>query len=124
MKRLADFFVSLRLLVFFVGIASCQILQIEEVLAQDIVGEIREVKDIKTSKPYKAAAVAGAIAWSRTVEAPGAKFIKLHFTDFQIGENDNKKLQLKASPRVVHKRSSSQNMPIWEHKRSTSVILS
>lgn len=38
--------------------------------------------------------------------------------------NDNKKLQLEDSPRVVHKRSTSQNMPIWEHKRSSSVILS
>jgi len=25
--------------------------------------------------------------------------------------------------RVVHKRSTSQNMSIWEHKRSSSIIL-
>jgi len=44
-----------------------------------------------------------------------------------LEENDNrnnKKLQFEASSRVVHKRSTSQNMPIWEHKRSNSVILS
>jgi len=37
---------------------------------------------------------------------------------------NNKKLQFRASPRVVHKRSTSQNIPIWTHKRSNSVILS
>ena len=26
--------------------------------------------------------------------------------------------------RAVHKRNSSQNMPIWEHKRNSSIILS
>jgi len=42
-----------------------------------------------------------------------------------LGENDNtKKLQFEVLPRVVHKRSTSQNMPMWEHKRSSSVILS
>ncbi|MCM8788341.1 MAG: hypothetical protein NC907_00955, partial [Candidatus Omnitrophica bacterium] len=42
-----------------------------------------------------------------------------------LGENDNnKKLQFEASAKVGHKRSTSQNMPIWEHKRNTSVILS
>jgi len=42
-----------------------------------------------------------------------------------LEENDNKKkLQFEASPRVVHKRSTSQNIPIWQHKRSSSVILS
>jgi len=38
--------------------------------------------------------------------------------------DNNKELQLEASSRVVHKRSTSQNMPIWEHKRSSSVISS
>ena len=37
---------------------------------------------------------------------------------------DNQKSQFEASPRVVHKRNTSQNMPMWEHKRSNSVILS
>lgn len=37
--------------------------------------------------------------------------------------DDNKKLQSEASPGVVRKRSASQNMPIWEHGRSSSVIL-
>ena len=42
-----------------------------------------------------------------------------------LGENNKKKkLQLEASSRVVHKRNTSQNIPIWEHKRSSSVILS
>lgn len=39
-------------------------------------------------------------------------------------DENNKKLQFEASSRVVHKRSTSQNMSIWEHKRSNSVILS
>ena len=33
-------------------------------------------------------------------------------------------LQFGASPKVVYKRSTSQNMPIWKYKRSISVILS
>ena len=37
-----------------------------------------------------------------------------------LEENDNKKLQFEVSPRIVHKRSTLQNMPIWEHKRSNS----
>jgi uncharacterized Fe-S cluster-containing radical SAM superfamily protein len=42
-----------------------------------------------------------------------------------LGRNDNnKKLEFEASARVVHKRITSQNMPIWVHKRSSSVILS
>ncbi len=42
-----------------------------------------------------------------------------------LEKNDNnKKLQFEASHRVVHKRSTSQNVPIWEHRRSSSVILS
>jgi len=42
-----------------------------------------------------------------------------------LGRNDdNKKLQFEVSSRVVHKRSISQNMPIWEHKRNDLVILS
>ena len=32
-------------------------------------------------------------------------------------------VNFETSPRVVHKRNSSQNMPIWEHKRSSSIIL-
>jgi len=39
------------------------------------------------------------------------------------GNDSNKKLQFEVASRVVHKRSTSQNMPIWEHKRSSSVIL-
>lgn len=52
------------------------------------------------------------------------------FTDFEslykhLEENgNNKKLQFEASPKVVDKRSTSQNMPFWERKRSYSVILS
>ncbi len=34
------------------------------------------------------------------------------------------KLQFGASPKVVHERITSQNMAIWEHKRTSSVILS
>ncbi len=34
------------------------------------------------------------------------------------------KLQFGASPKVVHERITSQNMPIWQHKRTSSVILS
>lgn len=38
--------------------------------------------------------------------------------------NENsKKLQFEALPRIVHKRSTSQNIPIWGNKRSSSVIL-
>ena len=41
-----------------------------------------------------------------------------------FGENDNnKKLQFGASPRVVHKRTTWQKMPIWERKQTSSVIL-
>jgi len=41
-----------------------------------------------------------------------------------LKEDDNsKKLQFEASPRVVHKQSTSQNIPIWEDKRSSSIIL-
>ncbi len=39
-------------------------------------------------------------------------------------EKNSKKLQFEASLIVVHKRNTSQNIPIWEHKRSSSVILS
>ena len=38
-------------------------------------------------------------------------------------DKNSKKLQLEASLGVVHKRSTTQNMPIWKHKRSSSVIL-
>lgn|GEM_PF-4978963 len=41
-----------------------------------------------------------------------------------LEENDNKKLQFEVSPRIVHERNTLQNMPIWEHKRSNSDILS
>ncbi|MBU4047210.1 hypothetical protein KKB01_01840 [bacterium] len=42
-----------------------------------------------------------------------------------LGENDNnKKLQFEVSPIVMYKRNTSQNMSIWEHKRSNAVILS
>ena len=42
-----------------------------------------------------------------------------------LGEDDNsKKLQFEASPIVVHKQSTSQNIAIWEHKPSSSIILS
>ena len=39
-----------------------------------------------------------------------------------LEENDNKKLQFEVSPRIAHKRSTLQNMPIWEHKRRNSDI--
>jgi len=38
--------------------------------------------------------------------------------------SDETALQFETSPRVVHKRSTSQNMPIWGHKQSSSDILS
>jgi predicted SAM-dependent methyltransferase len=37
--------------------------------------------------------------------------------------NHNQKSQFEALPRVVHKRNTLQNMLMWEHERSDSVIL-
>jgi len=34
-----------------------------------------------------------------------------------------KSYKFEASLRAVHKRSISQNMPVWEHTRTSSVIL-
>jgi len=38
-------------------------------------------------------------------------------------DKNSKKLQFEASLIVVHKRNTSQNMPIWDRKRSSLGIL-
>ena len=63
---------------------------------------------------------------TKVLKKPAGYFVneqREHFVNFPQDGN-NKKLQFEASPRPVHKQSTWQYMPIWEHKRTSSVILS
>jgi len=58
------------------------------VSAQEVVGEIKTIVGVETPHPYKAALVPGVATWSDTIYAPGATFLKLHFTNFNLDNSD------------------------------------
>ena len=44
--------------------------------------------NIETPHPYPAATEGKTLVWSKTIEHPGAAWIKIHFSDFQLNDKD------------------------------------